>query len=206
MDNKETHSRSSSIDELIRHPTQTSGYTLGSPSPPCSLQYTQPDRMLKLRRMESQLGLSPGYQNSPKITPLTPVGTIEPMYESKTSPLHPNLAKKYTTHSISAPTSPIVIHDMSNIIDVENKMSAQIDEMTFRRKTFWKSCCGVVDRRSVQYMVQVGLGVIVIIFSACQIMIAPRRVCDIEDNTTVFIAIITSIVGWFLPSPQFQAD
>jgi hypothetical protein len=89
------------------------------------------------------------------------------------------------------------------VLDIEKQIADKTDEIQFRRMTFWKSCCGVVDKRAIQYFVQVFIGLVVILFCMYQITDAPMRVCDSEDDNTVYVALISTVIGWFLPSPKF---
>ena len=72
------------------------------------------------------------------------------------------------------------------------------EELGFRRDTFWKSCCGsVVDRRVVQFFVQLGVGSLVILFCIGKISLA-----NDGENLTVYFSLLSALVGYFIPSPS----
>lgn len=204
-------------------------------SSPLMSNVLQFDKLEKLRRLESHLGLSTNPNNDSKhgvITPITQVcrglhpNSLKPSYVEYHSvnidqhKLHsPKMNdEQKTTYNIKkiAPISNELVkkntHLLNNVceskrinfIDLEGGIAAKTEELEFRRKTFWKSCCGVIDKRAFQYIIQVVIGFVVFIFCMYRVSVAPPRFCDSEDNTTVYIAIITSIIGWFLPSPQFN--
>lgn len=71
------------------------------------------------------------------------------------------------------------------------------DEIGFRRSNFWKSCCGaVVDKRAVQFFVQLGVGGVVIVFCMVKISIA-----NPDEDKTVYFSLLSALVGYFIPSP-----
>jgi hypothetical protein len=75
------------------------------------------------------------------------------------------------------------------------------EELGFRRDTFWKSCCGsIVDRRAVQFFVQLGVGSLVILFCIGKISLANEG-----ENLTVYFSLLSAIVGYFIPSPSLGA-
>ena len=188
------------------------------------------DRVEKLRKVESQLGITgtPGTAHRGAITPLTSLDNVPiktnrraskgqvyiTIPQTETSVLYD--APYRSTTAVAGSTHVKKIDDPVhrygegytdqhvNFIDLEGQLAAKTDELEFRRKTFWKSCCGVVDRRAVQYIVQVTMGFFVMGFCMYRIIDAPTRRCDSEDNTTVFVAMISSLIGWFLPSPKFN--
>lgn len=77
------------------------------------------------------------------------------------------------------------------------------EELGFRRQTFWKSCCGcIVDRRIMQFFVQVFIGLIIIIFCMIKIfLIGPNYSCSGEDPS-VYFSLLSTIIGFFIPSPS----
>lgn len=77
------------------------------------------------------------------------------------------------------------------------------EELGFRRQTFWKSCGGcIVDRRIMQFFVQVFIGLIVIIFCMIKIfLIGPTYSCSGEDPS-VYFSLLSTIIGFFIPSPS----
>jgi hypothetical protein len=78
-------------------------------------------------------------------------------------------------------------------------------EVDFRRNNFWKSCCGnAVDKRVIQYLVQIGIGVMVMGFCMAKIWtIGPKHSCEGEDPA-VYIALFSAVIGYFLPSPSLR--
>jgi hypothetical protein len=90
-----------------------------------------------------------------------------------------------------------------NFMDMDEQIAMRTNEIQFRRSTFWKSCCGmVIDKRATQFFVQVTVSMIVMVFCMYKISTAKFMQCSGED-TTVYWALISSIVSWFLPSPSF---
>lgn len=81
--------------------------------------------------------------------------------------------------------------------NAERILQEREDEIGFRRSNFWKSCCGaVVDKRAVQFFVQLGVGGVVIIFCMAKICLA-----ESDENTTVYFSLLSALVGYFIPSP-----
>jgi hypothetical protein len=167
------------------------------------------NKMDKLRRLESHLGLS---TTSPipiehMITPLTSINArprVIPRERRRRGDVH--VYKLPSTNHYTFDTGDDEKNDSDddvNIIDLDEEIAAKTNEVQFRRKTFWKSCCGVVDRRAIQYFVQVAIGIIIILFCMYKISTSPIRICNSEDDNTVFIALISTVIGWFLPSPKF---
>jgi hypothetical protein len=81
------------------------------------------------------------------------------------------------------------------------------EEIGFRRRVFWKSCCGgKLDSRVVQYFVQVSVAIGIMIFCAVSIILAePLEHCT-GDDTTVYFALLTTIIGFLLPSPSISGN
>lgn len=84
----------------------------------------------------------------------------------------------------------------------ERILQEREDEIGFRRSNFWKSCCGaVMDRRAVQFFVQLGVGSVVITFCMVKICVAPEG-----ENTTVYFSLLSALVGYFIPSPTLAGS
>lgn len=175
-------------------------------------------RMEKLRRIESHLGLvsKSCIPNNTTRHLRTPAVSSYPLYNTTPHIQRHSVQRRVSLSRQSAEDYDFLIkrdvdddknkdNTVVSVIDIDNHIAAKTNEVHFRRETFWKSCCcdRVIDKRATQYFVQVGIGVSIMIFCMYKIAIAPTRVCDTEDDTTVFIALISSLVGWFLPSPQF---
>ena len=62
----------------------------------------------------------------------------------------------------------------------------------------WKCCCGEFTNDHVKYMVQIGFGGAVMLFSMAQII---RN----EGDTTVYYSMLSGTMGLFLPSPSMAA-
>ena len=58
----------------------------------------------------------------------------------------------------------------------------------------WKCCCGEFTNEHVKYIVQIGFGGTVMLFSMVQII---RN----EGDTTVYYSMLSGTMGLFLPSP-----
>ena len=94
--------------------------------------------------------------------------------------------------------------DFNNIIEVDRRMSARSTELEWRRNTFWKSCCdSVIDRRATVFFTQVAIGVIVAIFAMSKIWRSEPHRCS-GDDPSVFIGLISMILGWFAPAPSMK--
>lgn len=77
-------------------------------------------------------------------------------------------------------------------------------EMDFRRDTFWKSCCNcVLDRRATIFFTQVAFGTVVIAFSMARITMIRPRDC-VGDDPSIYLAMITLVLGWFAPQPTMK--
>ena len=89
-------------------------------------------------------------------------------------------------------------------VDIEEQVLERREELGFRRRTFWKSCCGVIDRRATQFFVQVMIGAGVMIFCMAKIWQAvPLHGCTGED-TTVYFSLLSALVGFYIPSPSMN--
>ena len=79
------------------------------------------------------------------------------------------------------------------------------EELGFRRRTFWKSCCGqIIDRRATQFFVQILIGSSVMMFCMLKIwQVTPVHGCEGED-TTVYFSLLSALVGFYIPSPSMH--
>ena len=98
-----------------------------------------------------------------------------------------------------------LISPSTEAIDIEDQVLERREEIGFRRRTFWKSCCGaVVDRRAIQFFVQVIIGSGVMLFCMAKIWQAvPLHGCTGED-TTVYFSLLSALVGFYIPSPSMN--
>ena len=92
---------------------------------------------------------------------------------------------------------------MSNSEEVELKIedpmtvSQTLSEKEFKRKTYWKTCCGSrLDKRAVQFFSQLTISLIVIIFSLYQL----HR----EKNTEIYLSLLTMIIGLYTEAPRLN--
>lgn len=99
----------------------------------------------------------------------------------------------------------VLVSPANEAIDIEEQVLERREELGFRRRTFWKSCCGqVIDRRATQFFVQVFIGAGVIIFCMAKIWQAvPLHGCTGED-TTVYFSLLSALVGFYIPSPSMH--
>jgi hypothetical protein len=89
--------------------------------------------------------------------------------------------------------------------DIEEHDVDRREEIGFRRRTFWKSCCGqIIDRRATQFFAQIFIGVGIMVFCMVKICLAvPLYGCDGED-TTVYFSLLSALVGFYIPSPSMH--
>jgi hypothetical protein len=88
----------------------------------------------------------------------------------------------------------------------DERMQDTRDAIGFRRRTFWKSCCGqVLDRRAIVFFVQVFIGATVMIFCMAKIWSADPLECTGED-TTVYFTLLSTLVGFYIPSPSMTRN
>ena len=102
-------------------------------------------------------------------------------------------------------TGSALITPYHEAIDIEEQVIDRREEMGFRRRTFWKSCCGqIIDRRATQFFVQVFIGASVMIFCMAKIWQAdPIHGCMGED-TTAYFSLLSALVGFYIPSPSMS--
>jgi hypothetical protein len=100
----------------------------------------------------------------------------------------------------SMPITPV-----NELTDMEEHVIDRREEIGFRRRTFWKSCCGqIIDRRATQFFVQVFIGVGIMVFCMVKICLAvPLEGCTGED-TTVYFSLLSALVGFYIPSPSMH--
>ena len=148
------------------------------------------------------LGLTPGSKRSPV-----------------NSPRRRNISKQLVIDIIDKKTQRPIIEDGEiKLEDLKNESSSissirtlprvDSDERHFRRSNFWKSCCGtVIDKRSLQYFVQVTISATVMVFCMYKISNSEKGDCDCQqEDNTVYIALLSSIIGYYIPSPQLHHD
>jgi len=99
----------------------------------------------------------------------------------------------------------LLITPCNEAVDIEEQIIERREELGFRRRTFWKSCCGqIIDRRATQFFVQVFIGAGVMIFCMAKIWQAvPLHDCTGED-TTVYFSLLSALVGFYIPSPSMN--
>lgn len=99
----------------------------------------------------------------------------------------------------------VLITPCNEAMDLEEQVLERREELGFRRRTFWKSCCGqIIDRRATQFFVQVFIGIGVMIFCMAKIWQAvPLHDCTGED-TTVYFSLLSALVGFYIPSPSMH--
>jgi hypothetical protein len=84
-------------------------------------------------------------------------------------------------------------------LKIEDPMtvSQTISEKEFKRKTYWKTCCGSrLDKRAVQFFSQLTISLIVIIFSLYQLYR--------EKNTEIYLSLLTMIIGLYTEAPRLN--
>jgi hypothetical protein len=136
------------------------------------------------------------------------------MLPTENKELHPitEIESKTKSRTNSRADENVVLHvldrtianDMKTI-DIEQKEDTGGDQ-SFVRQTFWKSCCGLmVDKRAIQYFVQVAIGSTVMFFCMMKIWHGgPNHVCTGED-ITVYISLLSAIVGFYIPAPTMKS-
>jgi hypothetical protein len=60
----------------------------------------------------------------------------------------------------------------------------------------WKSCCFIVNKNFLKYIVQVFISCIILALSSYKIIIMNE-----SDDKSIYISLITLLTGVFLPSP-----
>lgn len=68
-------------------------------------------------------------------------------------------------------------------------------EINHDRENLYHTQCGVIDRRCIEYGVKVTVCIIVLVFSLVKVLISRGK-----ENNEVWIALISSILGNFLPA------
>ena len=77
----------------------------------------------------------------------------------------------------------------------ENISELSDTEKDFRRRVFWKSCCGCnLDKRSVKFFSQLTISLIVVIFSLYQL--------HKDKNTEIYLSLLTMILGVYVEAPR----
>jgi hypothetical protein len=76
------------------------------------------------------------------------------------------------------------------------------EEIKFQRDTYWKSCCGLVlDKRAIQYLVQVLFSGVILLF--CMIKLWNY---DDAENITIYVSLLSAILGFWSPTPSLGSD
>jgi hypothetical protein len=76
--------------------------------------------------------------------------------------------------------------------------SNELEDIKSERSTMWK-CCNITCNKSlVVYSTQMAILVMVILFSMSQIK-------NDSGNITVYIALLSSVIGYILPSPKYKS-
>ena len=71
---------------------------------------------------------------------------------------------------------------------------------SFERKTYWKSCCCRLDSRSTIFFSQLLISLLILLFSIAMLFYAHGD-CSTEN---VYIALLSSVLGYWLPSPRLE--
>jgi len=85
--------------------------------------------------------------------------------------------------------------DFTPILDPELERS-HLENVKYAEQ--WQICCSKSDPEGLKYIVQLGVGIIVLVFSMIQICVA-----DHDQDVSIYFSLISMIVGVFLPSPKF---
>lgn len=128
--------------------------------------------------------------------------------EKKLNVVREQFAKKnkmYYNLGLTPGSCSHLISPSNEAVDIEDQVLERREEIGFRRRTFWKSCCGtVIDRRAIQFFVQVVIGSGVMLFCMAKIWQAvPLHGCTGED-TTVYFSLLSALVGFYIPSPSMN--
>jgi len=101
--------------------------------------------------------------------------------------------------------NPVSAETGANDIFYSNqRLNSRTDELEFKRNTFWKSCCdSVIDRRATVFFTQVAIGAIVIFFAMAKMWLSSPYRCS-GDDPSVYIGLISVILGWFVPAPSMK--
>lgn len=88
--------------------------------------------------------------------------------------------------------------------DLQDSQASELERNdSFRRNTYWKSCCSrTLDKRATIFFTQVAFGVLVVGFSMGQIIAIDN--CDPAGDSSIYISLITLVLGWFAPSPSLK--
>ena len=72
------------------------------------------------------------------------------------------------------------------------------DEEDDKKKTVWKSCCFIADKRAVKYISTLSIGLIIILFSMVQL--SKKDVS--KEKEVIYFSLFTSTIAAFLPAPS----
>ena len=76
----------------------------------------------------------------------------------------------------------------------------QLEAEDQKKKNTWNSCCIVADRRAIQYFTQIVIIAAVMLFTIYQL-----RTIDTCESQSVYIGLLTMLIGVLIPQPKFQA-
>ena len=80
-----------------------------------------------------------------------------------------------------------------------NLSESTISEKEFRRKTYWKSCCGcTLDKRALTFFSQLFISLIMIVF--CLYKLHTLDKCDSD----VYMSLLTMILGIYVEAPRLN--
>lgn len=163
-----------------------------------------PDEIL--RKIPERKGLS--YSDGWKTRSIHNTTINENNMEKKLNELRRKFDKRHRQDSQLGLTNikpgPIIITPLNESINEELQLDDVRQELGFRRDTFWKGCGErVIDKRSMQYFVHVFIGLSVMVFCMAKIWSSRPRDCD-GDDVTVYISLLSALVGFYIPSPSMN--
>ena len=85
-------------------------------------------------------------------------------------------------------------HSQRNMI-----LKHQLEAEDQKNKNTWNSCCIVADRRAIRYFTQISIIAAVMLCTIYQL-------CTIDtcESQSVYIGLLTMLIGVLIPEPQFQ--
>ena len=105
--------------------------------------------------------------------------------------------------------TPLRSNTATPLLDIPNTPNStdRREEMKFRRESFWMSCCGngVIDKRAVQYYVQIGFCFMIVVFAMVKLATTARHYQCVGEDPTIYIALITTILGYIVPAPSIHS-
>jgi hypothetical protein len=85
------------------------------------------------------------------------------------------------------------------IIDLASLRSIKIAQPEPETLVEWKSCCFTCHKQTLVYFIQVGIGLMIMIF--CIIQLALSNSCETDG---LYSGILMLTAGLFLPSPKIS--